>query len=261
MLLKRPGVTLIAVLTLLLCVPAHVLIVSVTRNVFAQGQESPVNRAAQTVPALEVGKPVERDIKGGEVHLYQITLRSGEFVRGTVEQRGVAINVRGLFPDGSKIRSFSGPQTGPKNFRFVAEAPGNYRLELKAASGAGQYQLRIEQIQPMAERLKIVPEEKYQSPRLAALRKELAAGDQAALDQFWQEVERRGTPLTEPIAGDEKNLLVTFLWRATFETWNVLVLWTPFSAERPDDYKMMRLADSNLWYKTLRAPKGARFLY
>src|SRR5262249_30568175 len=90
---------------------------------------------------------------------------------------------------------------------------------------------------------------------------ELAAGDKAALDQFWQEVERRGTPLTEPIAGDEKNLLVTFLWRATFETWNVLVLWTPFSAERPDDYKMMRLADSNLWYKTLRAPKGARFLY
>ena len=86
MLLKRPGITLIAVLTLLLCFPAHVLIVIVTRNVFAQGQESPVNSAAQTVPALEVGKPVERDIKGGEVHLYQITLRSGEFVRGTVEQ-------------------------------------------------------------------------------------------------------------------------------------------------------------------------------
>jgi enterochelin esterase family protein len=55
--------------------------------------------------------------------------------------------------------------------------------------------------------------------------------------------------------------LVTFLWRASFETWNVLVVWTPYSAQQPDDYKMARLADTNLWYKTLRMPKGARFLY
>jgi hypothetical protein len=47
----------------------------------------------------------------------------------------------------------------------------------------------------------------------------------SALDKFWQEVEQRGTPLIEPIEGDDKNLLVTFLWRATFEIWNVLVVW------------------------------------
>ena len=41
----------------------------------------------------------------------------------------------------------------------------------------------------------------------------------------------------------------------------MLVVWTPYSAQQPDDYKMTRLAESNLWYKTLRLPKGARFLY
>jgi len=254
MLLSQPGFTLIAALTLALGIGANTAILGAAQGVIAQAKENSVNiphQKAPTLPTLEVGKPVEREIKGGEVHLYQIHLGAGEFVRGTVDQRGVAINVRGLFPDGSKIRSFSGPPNGPKNFRFVAEAPGNYRLELKAADGnaAGQYQRRIEQVQPMAERLKIVPDEKYHSPRLTALRKELAAGDKTALEKFWREVEQRGTPLTETIEGDDKHLLVTFLWRATFETWNVLVVWAPYSAQQPDDYKMTCLADSNLWYK------------
>jgi hypothetical protein len=71
---------------------------------------------------------------------------------------------------------------------------------------------------------KIAPEEKYHRPRLTALRKELAAGSRRALDEFWLEVERHGTTMTETITDDEQHLLVTFLWRATFETWNVLVV-------------------------------------
>src|SRR5260370_28409876 len=51
------------------------------------------------------------------------------------------------------------------------------------------------------------------SPRLAALRKDLEAGNRAALEQFWQEVTTQGTPLVEPIQGDERNLFVSFLWR------------------------------------------------
>src|SRR5262249_55934745 len=156
---------------------ANIVRYCVVQSASAQVKESSATSPDQNTPPLEMGKLVEREIMGGEIHHYQIQLRTGEFVRGTVEQRGIAINVRGFFPDGAKIRSFSGPPKGRKNFRFVAEAPGAYRLELKAADGqaAGQYQLRLEQIQPMTERLKIVLEEKYHSPRLTALRKELAA--------------------------------------------------------------------------------------
>jgi len=243
------------ILMLLLCIVGLSL-----SGTSVQGQTDQSN---PSIANLIVGKTIEREIRGGEVNVYQLDLRTGEFVRGTVEQFGVAINVKGYFPDGAKIRSFSGPPQGTKRFRFVAEAPGTYRLELRAADGAGngRYRILLEQIQPMSERLKITREEKYQSPRLEALRKELAAGNRSALDQFWKDIKRNGTPLVEPGDGDDKNVLVTFLWRAKFETHNVLIWWTPYSPEHPEDYQMSHLPDTDLWYKTLRLPKGARFLY
>jgi enterochelin esterase family protein len=243
------------ILMLLLCIVGLSL-----SGTSVQGQTDQSN---PSIANLIVGKTIEREIRGGEVDVYQLDLRTGEFVRGTVEQFGVAINVKGYFPDGAKIRSFSGPPQGTKRFRFVAEAPGTYRLDLKAAEGAasGRYRILLEQIQPMNERLKIVREEKYQSPRLEALRKEVSAGNRNALDEFWKDIKRNGTPLVEPLKGDDTNVLVTFLWRATFETYNVLVWWTPYTPEHPEDYQMAHLADTDLWYKTLRLPKGARFLY
>jgi len=35
----------------------------------------------------------------------------------------------------------------------------------------------------------------------------------AALTTFWREVEAEGAPLVEPIEGDERHVLLTFLWR------------------------------------------------
>jgi len=243
------------ILMLMLCI---VVLSQVSTSIHGQTGQSNL-----AIDSLVAGKSIEREITGGSVHLYQVDLRTCEFVRGTVEQIGIAINVKGYFPDGAKIRSFSEPPQGTKRFRFVAEAPGTYRLELKAAEDAatGRYRIRLEQIQPMNERLKIVREEKYKSPRLQALRKELAGRNLAALDQFWQDIKRNGTPLVEALEGDDKNVIVTFLWRATFETYNVLVWWTPYSPEHPEDYQMSHLTDTDLWYKTLRLSKGARFLY
>ena len=88
------------------------------------------------------------------------------------------------------------------------------------------------------------------------LRRDLEAGNQGALADFWRDVEQHGSPLVEPLERDEQNLLVTFLWRATFETNNVLVMWVPFSVNHLDDYQMARLGGSDLWYKTLRIRKG-----
>ena len=163
----------------------------------------------------------------------------------------------------SILRTFDDPATARKVFRFVAETPGEYRLDLIAgdAKDAGSYRIEIQQIQAMSERLGIVSEEPYQSPRILELRNEVARGNKDAVPTFWREVEDRGTPLAESITGDDENLLVTFLWRATFQIYNVLVLWAPYAIEHPDDFTMRRLLDTDVWYKTLRVPKGARFLY
>src|SRR5579872_5823921 len=93
--------------------------------------------AAQDQPAtrLESGKSITKTIRSGEVQRYQISAHTGEFMRGAVNQDGITIDLKGFFPDGSKIRSFSGPPNGTRGFRFVAEAAGDYRLELTAATG------------------------------------------------------------------------------------------------------------------------------
>ena len=38
---------------------------------------------------LEVGKPAEREMAGGQVHGYQLSLSGGEYLRLVVEQMGI----------------------------------------------------------------------------------------------------------------------------------------------------------------------------
>jgi hypothetical protein len=57
-------------------------------------------------------------------------------------------------------------------------------------------------------------QESLASPRLAALQRELEAGYTSALENFWQEVTKQGTPLVEPIKGESRYVWLTFLWRA-----------------------------------------------
>ncbi|MEK6409942.1 MAG: alpha/beta hydrolase-fold protein [Acidobacteriota bacterium] len=98
------------------------------------------------------------------------------------------------------------------------------------------------------------------SPRLARLRKELETGSRDALEQFWKEAASQGTPLVEPIQADDRNVLVTFLWRAREETRNVLVF-AGLNGGGIAKNQMRRLPDTDLWYKTYRLPRDARFTY
>jgi enterochelin esterase family protein len=94
------------------------------------------------------------------------------------------------------------------------------------------------------------------SPRLAALQDRLRAGDQDALAGFWKSITQNGAPMIEPVAGNDRDVLVTILWRATEETRSAFVFQLP-RVDKP----MVRLLDTDLWYKTFQLQKGARFVY
>src|ERR1044071_8555641 len=94
------------------------------------------------------------------------------------------------------------------------------------------------------------------SPRLLALRDRLASGDRIALDKFWNEINEQGAPIIESAADSDHEMLVTMLWRAREETKNVFVFRLG-DVSKP----MTRLLDTDLWYKTFRLQKGARFIY
>lgn len=98
------------------------------------------------------------------------------------------------------------------------------------------------------------------SPRLSALKKEVGAGNRAALESFWQDVTKEGAPLVEPIKGDDRNVLVTFIWRAKEETRNVVVVGGVAGYDFTEN-QMTRLLDTDLWYRTYKARTDARFTY
>ncbi len=107
--------------------------------------------------------------------------------------------------------------------------------------------------------------EELLSPRLIALQKEIQAGNRAALETFWQEVTEQGTPLIEPIPGDNKYVLATFLWHAKLGVKNVVVFsgfknWG-FGNNQIAPNQMAHLRDTDLWYKSYKIGKNIRFTY
>ena len=99
-------------------------------------------------------------------------------------------------------------------------------------------------------------DERPLSPRLAALQDRLKAGDRDALADFWKAIAQDGAPIVEGVPGNDRDVLVTMLWRAREETKNVFVFRLG-DVSKP----MVRLLDTDLWYKTFQFPKGARFIY
>lgn len=98
------------------------------------------------------------------------------------------------------------------------------------------------------------------SPRLAALQRDLAAGTTGTLDAFWAEIAARGAPLIEPVADDTRQMLVTFLWRGGDDVQNVVV-WSGLVGFDFPGNQMARLPGSDVWYLTTRARSDIRTVY
>ena len=104
--------------------------------------------------------------------------------------------------------------------------------------------------------------DKYQSPRIKALRAALDKGQANAVETFWKEIKEKGAPLIEPLEGNQTEMLVTFLWQGNPNTKNVTIMWFPCIALlQPDEYRLIRLGETNVWYKSLPVDKRKRFMY
>ena len=103
-------------------------------------------------------------------------------------------------------------------------------------------------------------EEALMSPRLDTLQKELVAGNTAALNAFWEEITQQGTPLIEPIVGDDKHLSVTFLWRGGNEAGNVVVNFT-LAGHGSGSEGMHHLAETDIWHISYRVRNDTRESY
>lgn len=98
------------------------------------------------------------------------------------------------------------------------------------------------------------------SPRLETLQQAVKGGNSAALDTFWQEVSQQGAPLIEPLIGDDKHSLVTFLWRGTDESQNIAVV-SNLSGKMGASEAMTHMPGTDLWFRTYKLPNETRESY
>src|SRR5215813_11756046 len=101
--------------------------------------------------SLEPGKPVERDLSGGQSHSYKITRISGQYLHIAVEQRGIDVALALFTPDGKMICEVDGEQAavGAETISVIAEAAGAYRIEARSpekTAKTGRYEIKIEEL-------------------------------------------------------------------------------------------------------------------
>jgi CHAT domain-containing protein/Tfp pilus assembly protein PilF len=121
--------------------------------------EGPLNSAqgGLDVRPLESGKPIERELAGGQFHSYQVTLAADQYLFAVVEQRGIDLVVRLFGPDDTPIMEFDSEirDYGQQPVSHVAEVSGSYRLNLHAKRGnapVGRYEIRMVELRPANER-------------------------------------------------------------------------------------------------------------
>jgi enterochelin esterase family protein len=211
---------------------------------------------------LAPNQTIARTIKPGRTDLFSIALKDGDYLNVSIGYKG-RINLFLLNPDGTiarRLEETSGE--GKSSFPFAAEGAGSYSFKIEnRGDQTANYELAIGGVVSLDVRLKPEPwSDPYPSKRIQALRDQISAG-QTNTESFWKQIKEEGTPLTEPFGSDGKYQLVTFLWRSKNTTRNVFVRGSYLGIGPPADYSMHQIANSDVWYLTVKLPSGARFVY
>ncbi|MDQ6785886.1 MAG: CHAT domain-containing protein [Acidobacteriota bacterium] len=135
------------------------------------------NNAPESI-ALELNKPIERELKGGETHSYTISVERNQFLRVIIDQREVDVAITLYAPDGQLLAELNSPNEakGIEPVSFIAKIAGVYRLNLrdadKDALAGGSYEIKIKELRETREPdEKQIAAERLLSEATAAARK------------------------------------------------------------------------------------------
>jgi enterochelin esterase-like enzyme len=101
---------------------------------------------------------------------------------------------------------------------------------------------------------------KAQSQAIHSLEQQVASGQTAAVDEFWSRIANQHSPIIEADPMDPGYSFVTFVWRGTSDTKNVVVI-SPMALVNFDEAVMERVAGTNTWFKTYSLRNDARMSY
>jgi CHAT domain-containing protein len=118
------------------------------------GSQSPALDLDEII-TLEPGKPIERELAGGQRHKYQIALSEGQYMKVEIREKGISVGLAFQLADGTTIHPWL-PLGGGQEVKAlgqVAESPGNYRLDVYAGTKAppGRYEIQLVVLRPATE--------------------------------------------------------------------------------------------------------------
>lgn len=119
-----------------------------TANIVTAQQQAGGNRQIRD---LELGKPIERELAPADTHSYRITLRTGEFLKAVVDQRGIDVVVAVYSPENQKVFEGDSPNgdKGPEPINLQVKTSGSYRIDvfsLEKNVPIGRYEIRAEEV-------------------------------------------------------------------------------------------------------------------
>ena len=117
------------------------------------------------VRPLQPGKTIERELGPTEVHVYQVPLEAGQFMRAVLNQHGIDVVITTFDPTGQRISDFDSPngREGPEPVTIAPKVSGTYRVEVRANPGEpkpGRYDLKLEELLTPAEYVARLAKEK-----------------------------------------------------------------------------------------------------
>ena len=215
--------------------------------------------AAIAQSTLSLGDSVSRSVASHSSDRTNVTLRDGDYAALTVTHpKGIGVTV--VKSNGALVESFVEPEMeGVDAVAFVAEGAGQYAVTVRNDGNVAiQYTLAFRELLSLDARMRALPpRDALSSPRIEAIRKQIDSGNTSTAS-FWNAVAKEGTPLFEPL--NERYELVTFLWRAEGDTRNVYVA-ASIELPGPPNNALHQLGNTDIWYLTMKVPKGARFTY
>lgn len=118
------------------------------------------------ITVLEPGKPVERELTGGQRDVFQIALSEGQFADVVIEHRALELTLRLLDAQGIvNVETASRPGGAQDVFEFVAEKSGVYQIQLEPKypkAPAGKYQIRADALRAASEKEAVLYESRRQ---------------------------------------------------------------------------------------------------
>lgn len=105
---------------------------------------------------LELNKPVERELAGGQSHSYRVVLTADQYLHVVADQRGIDVVVALFGPDGKQIVEVDSPNgtQGPEPIFVIPKSSGTYRLEVRSLekdAATGRYEVKIEELRTARE--------------------------------------------------------------------------------------------------------------